>query len=186
MIEGFARLLSRHEIRFVIVGGQAVAREVPTATEDIDALILVEDLQATAAELAEDPTVKFIDSPSSGMARGQVRVGGAYVDFDLLDPSSYSGRRPGPEFFSYVHRRSTEHYAPPPVVWYMRLVVGDRGVYGSKIATDIRNGAPTTWLEEARRIARRFGTLAEVEPGIAFVRKLLEIAPKFVETNRHA
>lgn len=176
MIESFARLLTRHGIRFVVVGGQAVARRVQTATEDIDVLVLVEDLGATVADLAKDSAVKCIDAPASGMAGGQVRVGGAYVDFDLLDPASYSGNRPGPDFFAYVLRYgSSEGYATPPVVWYMRLVAGDKGVYGSKIATDIRNGAPVAWLDEARRIARRFRTLARVDSGIAFVHRLLDI-----------
>ncbi len=176
MIEGFARLLERHGIRFVIVGGQAVARSVPTATEDIDALVMVDDLGAAVEALREDPAVRQIDAPSSGMAGGRVRTGGREIDFDLLDPAAYSGSRSGREFFEFAHRHRSGSFAAPRLVWYMRLVAGDLAVYGSKIATDIRNGAPLSWLEDARRIARRFGTAGTVETGVRFVRELVRLS----------
>lgn len=177
MISGFERLLERHGVPFVIVGGQALARKIPTATQDIDVLVLVNDLAVVTESLGKDPAVRYVDPPSSGMSGGQVRVAGSYIDFDLLDPASYSGTRSGAAFFSYVRRYGSEGaYATPPVVWYMRLVVGDHTIYGSKVATDIRNGAPVGWLEDARRIARQFGTSALVDEGVAFVRRLLEIA----------
>lgn len=176
MIASFGRLLARYGIRYLIVGGQAIAREIPTATQDIDALVLVPDLDAAVEILSKDSAVKHIDSAVSGMAGGAVRLGGAYIDFDLLDPTAYSGKESGRVFFSYAARRaSPDGYATPPVVWYMRLVAGDIGIYGSKIATDIRNGAPVGWLDDVRRIARRFGTLEPVDTGIQFVAQLLEI-----------
>ncbi|HLY77104.1 MAG TPA: hypothetical protein VKT21_04395 [Thermoplasmata archaeon] len=177
MIAGFEQLLERHKIPFVIVGGQAIARKVPTATQDIDLLVLVDDMNATAEALAKDPVVRFVDPPSSGMAGGEARIAGVNIDFDLLSPASYSGGRPGRDFFVYVRRYGSEgRFATPPVVWYMRLVAGDRAIYGSKIATDIRNGAPVEWLDGTRAIARRFGTLSRVDEGVVFVRQLLGIA----------
>ncbi|MGC2034130.1 MAG: hypothetical protein WA761_01640 [Thermoplasmata archaeon] len=169
----FHRILSDNGIRSLVVGGEAIlASGLRTTTEDIDALVLVDDLERAAEQLSKDPAFYFVEPPISGMIGGQVRMDGALVDFDVLDAGLYSGNRSGADFFAYAYRTRHGIYASPQVVWYMRLVNPERQAYALKISRDMNNGAPGSWLEDARKIARRFGTLDKVDLGIGFLKEV--------------
>jgi hypothetical protein len=155
------RRLQKLSARFLIVGGAAVARAVDSETEDVDLMLAVSDYGRVVRGFAGDPSVQI--EAHGPIAGGFLLAGGRRVEFDLLDPSAFSGERSGNEFFDYVLRYrsrpgSEGRYATPPVVWYMRLTVPDWLSYVQKILRDLRAGAPWRWMEVVRHIARRFGT----------------------------
>ncbi|MGA7860716.1 MAG: hypothetical protein WCB19_02530 [Thermoplasmata archaeon] len=146
--------------RYLVVGGLAVEQKVPTATEDVDLLLAVADYERVVAALVADPSVQIDEGRliSGGFMDG----GDGKVDFDLLNPVAFAGKRSGEEFFDFVYRsRSYEsplgRTADPQVVWYMRLMVPDWETYIQKIVRDLGNGAPWKWVDDVRRIADRFG-----------------------------
>lgn len=165
--------------RYLIVGGAAVARAVDSETEDVDLMLAVSDYASVVKKLGEDPRV-FIESVG-GMAGGFLTAGGRRIEFDLLNPSSFSGNRTGEEFFRYVLRyRSQEssegRYVLPPVVWYMRLLVPDWLTYVQKILRDLRAGAPWHWMVDVLDLGRRFGTRERLAPRVDEAREAARIA----------
>jgi hypothetical protein len=115
------------------------------------------------------------------MPGGHVLVRGALVRFDLLDPAAYSGRRSGADFFGYVTRYESDpsplgRMARPPVVWYMRAVIDRWELYVPKILRDLRAGAPWSTVDGVRRIARRNGVEAVLEPRLESIRRAARVA----------
>ncbi|MCI4347238.1 MAG: hypothetical protein L3J97_01300 [Thermoplasmata archaeon] len=160
--------------RFLIVGGAAVARAVPSETEDVDLMLAVSDFGRVIRSLAKDPTA-YVEKVGA-IAGGFLIAGDRRIEFDLLDPSAFSGERSAVEFFDYVFRYRSRagpegRYAAPPVVWYMRLMVPDWLTYVQKILRDLRAGAPWSWMEIVLDIARRFGTRADLVPRVAEARE---------------
>jgi len=156
-----ARKLQDLGRRYPVVGGAAMDQLVPTSTDDVDLMLTVSQFEPIIEKLSHDLEVYI--NVSGNIAGGHVSMDGRKIEFDLLNPSSFSGRRSGDEFFDYVlkHRSKQTELGPtaqPQVVWYTRLMVPDWETYIQKIVRDLGNGAPWRWIEGVKAIARRFGT----------------------------
>lgn len=81
----FIRILRRHRVRFLIIGGYAVAfHGAPRATDDVD--VLIEQTEANVRRI-ERALVEFAGvSPRPGALRkprGVIRIGGPVVHIDV-------------------------------------------------------------------------------------------------------
>jgi predicted nucleotidyltransferase len=81
----FIRILNRHRVRFVVIGGYAIAfHGAPRATDDID--VLVEQTESNIRRL-ERALIEFAGSAPRPEAlrqrRGVVRIGGPVVHIDV-------------------------------------------------------------------------------------------------------
>ena len=163
-VSALAKILQRHRAKFIVVGGAAVYRLYPSESHDVNALLMAREYSRLVGEIDKDPGVVSMTREEGEMAGGHFIAGQSLVRFDLLDPSAFSGKKDGDEFFDYVHQyASTKEgdipYADPAVVWYMRLLVGGEGwrVQVPKLLRDVRAGAPWELLDRVREIASRFG-----------------------------
>jgi hypothetical protein len=169
-------ILRGHEIQYVVVGGQAVARTVPTGTLDVDVMVTTSDFQGTVARLLKDPRIRL-----RGMREGLALLSiesARGAGLDVLDSAPFAGDRSGEEFYRFlVNEESTEtagvRYASTAIVWYTRLLTSRWQVYAEKILVNILDGANAELLGHAERIAQRFGTLETVRPRLEYVRREL-------------
>ncbi|HEV2165823.1 MAG TPA: hypothetical protein VGS23_02415 [Thermoplasmata archaeon] len=182
-VKAFSGILKRQGIRFVIVGGAAVAQVYPSETRDVDVLLLAHEYRKGVDVLDHDPSIASMTREDNEMSGGHFVVGHALIRFDILNPEAFSGSRSGDEFFEYVLRSGSRKTAEGPVakvavVWYMRLVLeGDAWlVQVQKIMRDLRAGAPWSLQKEVRRIAKRFGMLARLEDRLVLVKQEAERA----------
>lgn len=81
----FIRILNRHRVRFVVIGGYAVAfHGLPRATDDIDVLI---DRREANIRRVERALIEFAGAAPSARAlrrpAGIVRIGGSTVHIDV-------------------------------------------------------------------------------------------------------
>lgn len=166
-LKAFAKILGRHGIRYIVVGGAAVADRYPSETRDVDVLLLAQAYTKGVDALDHDPSIVSMTREDDEMAGGHFIVGPTLVRFDMLNPEAFSGSRGGDEFFEYVvrhgsHNSAVGRVAEVGVVWYMRLVIGSDAwlVQVQKVLRDLRAGAPWDLTSHVRRIARRFGTQA--------------------------
>ena len=166
-------ILRGHGIQYVVVGGQAVARTVPTGTVDVDVMVTTSDFQGTVARLLKDPRIRL-----RGMREGVALLSiesARGAGLDVLDSAPFAGNRTGEEFYRFlVNEESTDvadiRYASTAVVWYTRLLTTRWQVYAEKILVNILDGADPELLAHAERIAKRFGTLETVRPRLEYVR----------------
>ena len=177
-VRAFARILERHRLRFIVVGGAAVFRAYPSESRDVGALLLTREYARGIESLDRDPSVVAMTREPGETAGGHFLVGTTVVRFDILDPAAFSGTRAGDEFFDYVYRYGSRdapegRVATVPVVWYMRLVIEGEAwqVQVQKILRDLRAGAPWSRMADVRRIARRFGRETRVGERIVRVRE---------------
>ena len=167
-----AAILGKHKIRFVVIGGQAVGKDV-TATEDVDVIVSTADYAETVPELRHDPDLT-LEWEEGGVSRFRMRPAGD-IRLDMLDAHEFSGRRSGEEFFEYLaETESSERdgilWAPPAAVWYTRRVIRRRKAYAEKIPINILGGVGAGRLRRVEEIARRFGTQDVMRERIAYVR----------------
>jgi hypothetical protein len=168
-------ILRRIEIRYVVIGGQAVAQRVPTGTLDVDVMVTTADYAEGIRKLREDKSLLFRGEQDGVAFFALVDMGG--VGFDLLDATPFAGARTGDEFFRFLQTdESTEkdgiRYATTPVVWYTRLLAARWQVYAEKIVTNILDGAPPSGsLRRVEEISRRFGTEGTIRPRVEYVRR---------------
>jgi hypothetical protein len=170
------RILTRHAIGYVVVGGQAVAREAATTTHDVDVMVATDDYATTVAKLRTDPDLAF-DWTNDQLARFRIRSEGG-VPLDVINASTFSGNRSGEEFFVYLREAgSTESdgvaYATPEMVWYTRLMTKRWRAYAEKIVTNVIDGVGSDRLRKVEEIARRFGTDRTIRERIAYVHEEL-------------
>ncbi len=175
-VEAACAILKEHDSAFVVVGGQAVARTVPTGTMDVDVMVTTADFGATLALLLKDPRLR-LRGVREGVAMFAMEEAGG-IGFDLLDAAPFAGRRSGKAFFRFlVDTESTEsggvRYASTAIVWYTRLLTSRWKVYAEKILVNISDGADAGLLRRVEDIARLFGSWAEVEPRLRYVRNEL-------------
>ncbi|MGB6501105.1 MAG: hypothetical protein WBG19_06880 [Thermoplasmata archaeon] len=169
-------ILRRWSIRYVVVGGQAVAQRAATTTHDVDVMVATIDFKNTVARLRRDPDLAF-DWEDDQIARFRILPAGG-VPLDVINPSHFSGKRPGAEFFTYLTEQGSEEiegisYAAPEVVWYTRLLTKRWRSYAEKIVTNVIDGVAAGRLKKVEEIARRFGTEETVRERIAHVREEL-------------
>ena len=170
-------ILRKHGIRFVVVGGQAIARTAATTTHDVDVMVATDDFAKTNSLLREEEDLTF-DWENDQTARFRIRSLGG-VPLDVINAATFSGTRPGEEFFRFLtDEGSTETdgvaYATPEVVWYTRLLTKRWKAYAEKIVTNVIDGVAAGRLKTVDRIAERFGTEATIRARLAYVRAELD------------
>ena len=167
----------RNQIEYLVVGGQAVAREMPVMTQDLDVMVALRDFDTAIARLRKEPMFGREERKewiARWEAHSRVRPG-EVADVDLLNGRPYCGELTPDAFFDYLRKNWTidGELGPtvrPPVVWYTRLLaVGFWGGYALKVIRDLRAGAPRAWLDGVREIARTTGTLTTINERIAYV-----------------
>jgi len=177
--------LRRHGIEYIVVGGQAIAEEVPVFTQDLDVMVALRNFDRAVERIRREP-IFGSEERKSWIARWEVHGLGANpvkTDLDLLNGQPYCGTMAPDGFFDYLRDHWTVRgrlglTARPPVVWYTRLLaVGFWGGYALKVVRDIRAGAPRTWFDGVRQIAERTGTLPTISERIAYVDDALRPEP---------
>jgi hypothetical protein len=169
--------LRRNDIEYIVVGGQAVAEEVPVMTQDLDVLVALRDFDSAITRLRKEPLFGRVDR-LSWIARWEARSPqrpGEVADVDLLNGRPYCGDLTPDAFFDYLRDHWTTdgvlgRTARPQVVWYTRLLaVGFWGGYALKVIRDLRAGAPIAWFDGVREISQRTGTSKVINERIAYV-----------------
>ncbi len=169
-------ILRRRGILFVVIGGQAVAREAATSTRDVDVMVATDSFGRTVALLREEKDLAF-DWETEQLARFRILPLGG-VPFDVINAATFSGARPGDEFFHFLARESSTGedgiaYASPEAVWYTRLMTKRWRAYAEKIVTNVIDGVAPHRLTGVEEIARLFGTEATIRTRLAYVREEL-------------
>lgn len=156
-------LLEGLGLRVILVGGLAVNQRGGIATDDVDILVTVKQFAQLQELIAREPRVRGF-TLSDQVAHFFAKLKGAQFEIrvDALDPSAFSGNRPGDELFEFVWMSCSDQLeigraARPEFVWYTRLLV-KKEHYRDRIAIDLENEAPIEWLDRAVEIAGRFGT----------------------------
>jgi len=166
-------IFQRRKIRFVVIGGQAIARQAATATRDVDVMVATADYHRTVQELRSEKDLAF-DWDDGKLARFRI-LGLGGVPLDIIDAVTFSGRGSGEEFFRYLLEDASVdsdgiRYASPELVWYTRLLTKRWRAYAEKIVTNVLDGLPAERLVQVEEIARRFGTEKTLAERIAYVR----------------
>ena len=169
-------VLRSHEIRYVVVGGQAVARTVPTGTIDVDVMVTTSDFEGTVATLLKDHRIR-LRGLREGVAHFAIDSAKG-AGLDVLDSAPFSGSRPGEEFFQFLleHESSESNgirFASTACVWYTRLLTSRWRTYAEKILVNVLDGADPGLLRRVERIADQFGTRDVVRPRMEYLRREL-------------
>jgi hypothetical protein len=176
-VETVDRILRRHDIRYVIVGGQAIAQQAATATRDVDVMVTTADYQGAVARLAEDDELTLAWEGGAVTRFGIKDLRGAPLD--VVDAGVFAGKKTGQEFFDFlVQEESSEtdgiRYVSPEAVWYTRLLTKRWKAYAEKIVTNVIDGLPADRLRQVEAIAEKFGTDTTIGERIAYVRDELK------------
>jgi hypothetical protein len=176
-VDAADRVLRRHGIRYVVVGGQAVARDAATTTQDVDVMVTTDAYRAAIQQLGSDEELTLAwDGGAVARFGFRDRPG---MPLDIVDAGAFSGTKSGAEFFAFlVDEASVEvdgiRYISPEAVWYTRLLTKRWRVYAEKIVTNVVDGISAERLAGVERIARRFGTEGTIRARLAHVREELE------------
>lgn len=176
-------LLRKHEIRFAIVGGQAIARDAATATRDVDVMVTTANYRQAVDRLRQDADLTLAWEGGPVTRFGLQTYHG--VPLDVIDAGVFAGSRPSEEFFDFLVREHCSEsegvlYASPEMVWYTRLLTKRWRAYAEKIVTNVIDGVSAERLTRVEEIARRFGTDGTLRERIAYVREELgrpDLAP---------
>ncbi|HEY1198814.1 MAG TPA: hypothetical protein VGG32_08850 [Thermoplasmata archaeon] len=171
-VEAADIILRRHEVQYVVVGGQAIGKTI-RATGDVDVMVTAADYADTIAALQSDEDLEF-QWEDQGVARFAMRlVGGEFLD--VIDTAKFTLPRGGGKFFIFlVEEESTERdgirYATPAAVWYTRLMIPRWRHYSDKILQDLLGGVGAGRMRRVVEIAHRFGTEEILRERVAYVR----------------
>jgi hypothetical protein len=171
-VEAADAILRRHEVQYVVVGGQAIGKSI-RATGDVDVMVTATDYADTIAALQSDEDLEF-RWEDQGVARFAMRlVGGEFLD--VLNASKFTGSREGRKFFIFlIEEESTQRdgirYATPAAVWYTRLMIPRWRHYSDKILQDLLGGVGAGRMRRVVEIAHRFGTEETLRKRVAYVR----------------
>jgi len=169
-------ILRRGGIRYVVVGGQAIAQRAATATRDVDVMVATADYATTVTWLKAESGLAF-DWDDGKLARLRLLALGG-LPLDVINPTVFSGKQTGKEFFDFLVSDGSLAvegilYATPTLVWYTRLLTKRWRAYAEKIVTNVIDGVPVDQLDGVEEIARRFGTEPEITSRVAYVREEL-------------
>jgi len=175
-VQAVDAILRRGGIRYVVVGGQAIAQRAATATRDVDVMVATADYATTVAWLKAESGLAF-DWDDGKLCRFRL-LGLGGLPLDVINPTVFSGKRTGQEFFDFLLSEGSLTvegipYATPTLVWYTRLLTKRWRAYAEKIVTNVIDGVPVDHLDGVEEIARRFGTEVEIAPRVAHVREEL-------------
>ncbi len=169
-------ILRRHGIRFVVIGGQAVARNAATSTHDVDVMVATADFVRSIETLRTDPDLVF-DWEDRHLARFRIRSQGG-VPLDVINSAAFSGKKAGEEFYRFLAEKASTQadgiaYSSPEAVWYTRLLTKRWRAYAEKIVTNVIDGVAVDRLGHVEEIAREFGNESTLRERIAYVREEL-------------
>lgn len=175
-VEAADAVLRRQGIRYVVVGGQAIAQKAATSTHDVDVMVATDDYGRTVELLRGEKDLTF-DWGDNQTTRFRIRSAGG-VPLDVINAATFSGGKSGGEFFLFLTQEGSTpvegiDYATPEVVWYTRLMTKRWRAYAEKIVTNVIDGVASGRLGKVEEIARRFGTEGEITERIAYVREEL-------------
>lgn len=159
-------------ISFVVVGGQAVIRQVQVSTEDVDVMVATEDYQDTLSKIRNVPGVIERGS-SDGLTQLRLR-GPPAVSLDILDAGYFSGTKGGQELFRILMQEESSvsegiRYASIGFVWYTRLSVPRWKAYVEKIIADTRADAGAPNIDLVRSLARKLGVSSVMSPRVTYL-----------------
>lgn len=166
-------ILRRQSIRYIVIGGQAIAQKAATTTHDVDVMVATDDYATTVRRLRAE-TELVLDWEDKQLARFRIRPQGG-VPLDIINASAFSGAKPGEEFYRYLDGEGSSEvegirYAIPEAVWYTRLLTKRWKAYAEKIVTNIIDGVAADRLDRVEDLGRRFGTEATLTERMAYVR----------------
>ncbi len=169
-------ILRRHDIRYIVVGGQAVAQKAATTTHDVDVMVATHDFHETVQRLRTEKEVAF-DWEEENLARFRILPAGG-VPLDVQNSRLFAVRKSGEAFFRYLLAGASSDdrgisYCSPEAVWYTRLLTKRWKAYAEKIVTNVIDGLAADRLEQVEETAREFGTDPVIGPRIAYVREEL-------------
>lgn len=169
--------LKRLKIRYVVVGGGAVAQQHSIATEDLDIIVATGDYDVALSALQASPLVTWAEQ-SPTMATVRFRLTGGIFELDVIDAALFAGRLDQDEFIRFLKAEASTtvggiRFASIPAVWYMRLTNPQWEPYVDKVARDIEFGVPRSYLDDTLRIGVRFGRDREIRARIRLVEQLL-------------
>ena len=170
-------LLRKYSIRYLVVGGQAIAQEAATATRDVDVMVTTADYRNAVERLAKDPGLTLAWEGGPVTRFGIVAQRG--TPLDVVDAGVFSGTKTAQEFFEFLVREHSIHvegirYLSPDAVWYTRLLTKRWKAYAEKIVTNIIDGLSTDHLDRVAEIARKFGTESTIRERLEYVREELK------------
>jgi len=170
-------ILRKHGIRYVVVGGQAIAREAATATRDVDVMVTTADYRKAVEQLAKDPSLTLAWEGGPVTRFGIVAQRG--TPLDVVDAGEFSGTKSAQEFLEFlVHEHSVHvegiRYLSADAVWYTRLLTKRWKAYAEKIVTNIIDGLSPDHLDRVAEIAREFGTESVLQERLDYVREELK------------
>jgi len=171
-VEAADTILRRHEVQYVVVGGQAIGKTI-RATGDVDVMVTATDYADTIAALQSDEDLEF-QWEDQGVARFAMRlVGGEFLD--VLNSSKFTGSREGGKFFIFLleeesTKRDGIRYATAAAVWYTSLMIPRWRHYSDKILQDLLGGVGAGRMRRVVEIAQRFGTAETLRKRVAYVR----------------
>lgn len=181
-------ILRRLGIRYVIVGGQAVARTSATTTRDIDVMVATEDYARTV-DLLRTATGLAFDWDDGKLCRFRILARGG-VPLDVINGAAFAGKRVGTDFYRFLTEEASSTaegitYATPEAVWYTRLLTKRWQAYAEKIVTNMIDGISPDRLAAVEAIGRRFGTEGTLAERVAYVREGMQ-RPDVAELLRRA
>ncbi len=176
-VQAAAAILQRHGIRYTVVGGQAIARNAATTTQDVDVMVTTDDYHDAVERLSLDKGLTLALEGGAVTRFGIQSLGG--VPLDVVDAGVFAGKKTGAEFFDFLlDEESSESdgilYASPEAVWYTRLLTKRWRAYAEKIVTNVIDGLAADHLDRVEAIGKRFGTDAILKERIAYVRDELK------------
>ena len=171
--------LEKARIEFVVVDGASLERTFPIGTGDIDVAVALKDYPRVLETLRRHPRVRNVEDVGT-MAGCEFRIGTRWVDIEFINPLLFAGKRSPDDFIDYVRRHRSERtevatFAPPEVVWYMRLAIGAWEGYVQKILRDVRTGVPPSLLDKVLDIARHFDVLEVLRPRVEQARTMVDL-----------
>ncbi|MGP8077764.1 MAG: hypothetical protein ACLQD8_03690 [Thermoplasmata archaeon] len=149
------------------------------ATKDVDVLISGSDWSVVDSALESRRDASPLDTMSGSIRATVLAIGGVSIDLEFIAGEPFSGTAEPGAFGRYVREEGSVvydgvRYATPAVVFYMRLnSPDDWHLYLPAIERDLQAGVPKRTLDEAARIADRFGIGPEVRERIKSLRATL-------------
>jgi len=170
-------LLRKHGVRYLVVGGQAIAQEAATTTRDVDVMVTTADYRKAVEQLGKDPALTLAWQGGPVTRFGIVAQQG--IPLDVVDAGVFSGTKAASEFFEFLVREHSIHvegirYLSPDAVWYTRLLTKRWKAYAEKIVTNIIDGLSPDHLNRVAEIARQFGTERVLQERLDYVRQELK------------
>lgn len=169
-------ILRSHDVRYVVVGGQAIGKQF-TMTQDVDVMVTTSDYDRVLPRLKEDTRLR-LEWEDDEVTRFRMSAVND-VPLDVINAKTFSGSQSSASFLDFlIERHSTVsediRYASPSAVWYTRLLVPQWRAYSEKILRNIVGGLSPGRLAGALEIGEHFGTAEILRERINYLRSELK------------